>query len=260
MQQPLRVLLVDDDWSVRSAVQAYLSRRQMEVIEADCAETALRVADEHLPDVAVIDIVMPERAGQWPNFDSHVGIELARQLRERFPQMGIVFLSAYVDRGPEVIQLFMDGHSRIAYLLKGSRPQKLLDAIHKVAHGASALEIATGVRTARDRAFDLALSSLTAEEQTAITTALDSLSTLSEPEWRVFEAVGRCRTRQQAAGELGISAKTVASHIDAIYGKLALRQIHPGLNQLALLAKLHLLNHLRTSEGVPNGAVQATRR
>lgn len=260
MSQPLRVLLAEDDWTVRSAVRDYLSRRQIEIVEADCAETALRVAEEHQPDVAVIDIVMPEKAGQRPNFDSHVGIEVARRLRKRFPQMGVVFLSAYVDRGPEVIQLFMDGHNRIAYLLKGSRPQELLDAIHKAAGGASALEIAMGVRTARDSAFDLALGSLTAEEQAAIAAALDGLPTLSEPEWRVFEAVGRCRTRQQAAGELGVSAKTVASHIDAIYSKLALRQIDPGLNQLALLAKLHLLNHLRTEGGAPNGAVQATRR
>lgn len=260
MGQPLRVLLVEDDWTVRSAVSDYLGRRQMEVVEADCQETALRVVGEHRPDVAVVDIVIPERAGQRPDFDSHVGIQVARRLRERFPEMGVVFLSAYVDRGPEVIQLFMEGHSRIAYLLKGSRPQELLDAIHKVACGGSALEIATGVRTARSSAFDLALGTLTAEEQTAIAAALDGLTTLSEQEWRVFEAVGRCRTRQQAAGELGISTKTVASHIDAIYSKLALRQIHPGLNQLALLAKLHLLNHLRTEGGALNGVAQATQR
>jgi DNA-binding NarL/FixJ family response regulator len=260
MSQPLRVLLAEDDWTVRSAVQEYLTRHRMQVVEADCADTALRVAAEHRPDVAVIDIVMPEKAGHRPDFDSHVGIDLARRLRERFPNMGVVFLSAYVDRGPEVIRLFMDGHDRIAYLLKGSRPQELLDALQRVASGASALEIATGVRTSRESAFDLALGSLTAEEQTAMTAALDGLTTLSEPEWRVFEAVGRCRTRQQAAGELGVSVKTVASHIDAIYSKLALRQIHPGLNQLALLAKLHLLIHLRTEGEAPKGVDPATRR
>lgn len=59
MTGSLRVLLVEDDWTVRSAVRDYLNRRQMEVVEADCAETALRVTVEHQPDVAVIDIVMP---------------------------------------------------------------------------------------------------------------------------------------------------------------------------------------------------------
>lgn len=260
MHQTLKVLLVEDDWTVRSAVYDYLSRREMEVREADCAEAALQVADEQRPDVAVIDIVIPKKTGQRPDFDRHVGIDVARRLRERIPEVGIVFLSAYVDRGPEVIQLFMEGHSRIAYLLKGSRPQELLDAIDSVVHGASALEISSGVRPARNSAFDLALGSLTAEEQAAILAALDSLTALSEPEWRVFEAVGRCRTRQQAAGELGISAKTVASHIDAIYSKLALRQIHPGLNQLALLAKLHLLIHLRREGGGASNASEGTRR
>lgn len=260
MHLPLKVLLVEDDWTVRSAVKDYLSRRQMEVMEADCAETALRVAHAHRPDVAVIDIVMPEKPGQRPNFDQHVGIGVARWLREYFPEMGIVFLSAYVDRGPEVIQLFMEGHSRIAYLLKGSRPQELLDAIETVVQGTSALEIATGVRTARDSAYDLALGSLTVEEQAAILAALDGLKVLSEPEWRVLEAVGRCRTRQQAARELGVSAKTVASHIDAIYSKLALRQIDPGLNQQALLAKLHLLIHLRMEGGGHNSGLEGMRR
>jgi DNA-binding NarL/FixJ family response regulator len=162
--------------------------------------------------------------------------------------MGIVFLSAYMDRGPEVIRLFMDGHDRIVYLLKGSKPKELLDSIHKVSKGLSALEIAIGVQTTHKTAFDLALQRLTTEETMYVTTALNHLADLSEPEWRVFESVGSCRSRQHAARELDLGASTISTHMDTIYDKLHLRDKNASLNQLMLLAKIHLLHHLRQTE------------
>ena len=245
MGSTLKVLVVEDDWSVRSAVRDYLTKRALDVAEADCLETALRVADAFQPDVAVVDIVVPERAGERANFDRHVGIEIARQLRARLPQLGIVFLSAYADRGPEVVQLFMNGHQRIVYLLKGSKPQELWKAIHTVAGGLSALEIASGVQTTRKTAFDLAVETLTQDERACVLAALHSLDTLSKPEWRVFEAMGQCQTYRQAAHDLTLSVKTVDSHISAIYEKLGLKGIDARFNQSALLAKVYLLYGLR---------------
>jgi DNA-binding NarL/FixJ family response regulator len=246
VSEPLTILLVEDDWSVRSAVRDYLAKRDMTVYEADCLEAALAVPDTIRPDVAVIDIVLPEEAGARADFDRHTGIEVARSLRARFPQMGIVFLSAYMDRGPEIIRLYMDGHDRIVYLVKGSKPRDLLDAIRTVTEGLSALEIAPGVQITRKTTFDLAVETLGNEEKVHAVTALDRLETLSEPEWRVFEAIGRCRTRRQAAKELGIGTKTVSSHMDAIYDKLGLRD--RSLNQLMLLAKIHLLLTLQDKD------------
>ncbi len=244
MSQQLKVLLVEDDWSVRSAVRDYLIKRDMAVSEADCLEAALSAADAIRPDVAIVDIVLPERAGERANFDRHVGIEVARQLRERLPQVGIVFLSAYADRGPEVVQLFMDGHRRIVYLLKGSKPQELLDAIRKVAGDLSALEIASGVQTTRKTAFDLAVETLADDERGCVLAALDNLATLTKPEWRVFETVGQCLTYRQVAHDLAISVKTVDSHMGTIYEKLCLRGIDSRFNQSALLAKVYLLHCL----------------
>lgn len=245
MPQGLRVLLVEDDWSVRNAVRDYLVKRDMAVFESSCLEAALNIAETARPDVAVIDIVLPKRADERANFDQHVGIEVARHLRERFPHVGIVFLSAYVDRGPQVVQLFISGHDRIVYLLKGSKPQALLDAIYKVAGGTSALEIAAGVKTAQHSLSEQALKFLTAEERACVKEAVRRIDSLSEPEKLVFEAVGACRTRRQAAQELNISTKTIGSHMEAIYRKLHIRKAYAGLNQLALLAKIHLVYHLR---------------
>jgi len=249
MPKALKVLLVEDDWSVRKAVRDYLLKRKMTVWEANCLEAAVNMAETTVPDVAVIDIVLPTCEDEQADFDRHVGIEVARRLRERFPQMGIVFLSAYVDRGPEVVQLFMDGHDRIVYLLKGSKPQALLDAIRKVAGGLSALEIAAGVMTVQHTAVDRALAALTEEERACVEWALEAMETLSAPEMDVFAVIGGCRTRRQAAQELEISTKTIGSHMDAIYSKLQMRQAHPGLNQLALLAKIHLIYQLQGGAG-----------
>ncbi len=57
MHHPLRVLLIEDDWTVRSAVAGYLSRRQMEIAEADCAEQALEVAEAQRPHYVLSAVV-----------------------------------------------------------------------------------------------------------------------------------------------------------------------------------------------------------
>jgi len=245
MPQALSVLLAEDDWSVRSAVRDYLARHDMVVYEADCLEAALAEAAISPPDVAVLDIVLPERPGQRPAFDMHVGVDLARQLRARLPRLGIVFLSAYTDRGPEVVQLYLDGHDRIAYLLKGSKPQELLDAIHGVSGGLAALKIDPVIPKARKSAWDQAMASLAQDERACVELALARLPSLSEPERRVYVAVGACRTHKQAAIELGLSTKTVSNHLDAIYDKLGLRETSSDLNQLMLLAKIFLIDSLR---------------
>ncbi len=254
MHQPLKVLLVEDDWSVRNAVRDYLIKHKMSVFEADCLETALTEAEAVKPEVAVIDIVLPACPDARADFDQHIGIEVARKLRERLPRLGIVFLSAYIDRGPEVVQLFMEGHDRIVYLLKGSKPQELLAAIHDVAGGLSALRIAPGVQMNQQTVLSQALEALTEGERTRAMMALEHMETLSEPERRVFDAVGKCQTHRSAAQELALSTRTIGSHINTIYDKLHLREAPPGMNLAALLAKIHLLyqlRHIATSKAHP---------
>ncbi len=158
MNEPvLKILVVEDDWAVRSAVRDFLSKQMMIVAEADCMESALAIAKNFVPDVAVIDIVLPQSAETRADFSKNMGIEIAQKLRQQYPCVGIIFLSAYIDRGPEIVQLFLDGHDRIIYLLKGSKPSELLAAIQKIVRGAAALEIAPGVQTKRRTVFDLAL-------------------------------------------------------------------------------------------------------
>ena len=245
MPSPLKVLLVEDDWTVRSAVAEYLAGHSMLLAEGDSLEAGIQAAEHFNPDVAVIDIVLPVKSDQRADFQQHVGIDVARQLRQRFPKIGIVFLSAFIDRGPEVVQMFVEGHDRITYLLKGCKPHELLRAVEHMGSGNAGLEIAMGVQARRKTPFDLAVELLSQEERAVITLALTGLPDLSEPERKVFDAVGRCLTRQQAAVELGLSPKTVSSHMEKIYERLNLQNVPPGMNTLALLAKLHLLHELQ---------------
>jgi DNA-binding NarL/FixJ family response regulator len=244
---PLKVLLVEDDWSVRSAVKEYLTKYGYHVAEAASRTSAVACVSEFQPDVAVIDIVLPEKDGGRADFKQDTGIDIAHQFRELFPRVGIIFLSAYFDRGPEVARMFIDGHDRIVYLLKGSRPQELYNAIQNLAQGGAGLEIASGVQTQRKSLFDRGLETLNASERSCVLTALAQLSELTEPELRVFELIGSCQTRQQAADILSLSAKTISSHMDSIYTKLHLNELAAGLNPLPLLAKIYLLNRLKES-------------
>jgi DNA-binding NarL/FixJ family response regulator len=248
MDAPLKVLLVEDDWAARSAVLEYLAGHDMEMAGADSLEASLQAVEKFTPDIAVLDIVLPEKSDQRADFQKHVGVEIARLLRQRFPRIGIVFLSAFVDRGPEVVQMFMDGHDRITYLLKGSKPQELLNAIQRLGSGSIGLDIAPGVQSRRNTALDLARELLSAPEREVLSQALDGLPDLSEPERKVFEAIGCCLTRQQAALELNLSPKTISSHMESIYDKLNLRSIPAGLTPHSLLAKLHLLHTLQVAQ------------
>src|SRR5438270_13343006 len=81
---PIRILLADDHVMVRQGLRVLLEQAGMVVIgEASDGQEALRLAHEHQPDVAVLDIAMPHLNG----------LETARRLREALPQTKIILLT-----------------------------------------------------------------------------------------------------------------------------------------------------------------------
>jgi two-component system OmpR family response regulator len=160
MTQNLRALLVEDDWTVRSALTEYLTKKQIDVVATDSYESALASVVQSPFDVAIIDIVLPRRAGERAEFRDNTGLDVARDLRRVQPDVGIIFLSAYVDRGPEVVQLYMEGHENIVYLAKGSKPAELMSALHKVTRNGLALEMGSGIKRTREAPFDVAWNTL----------------------------------------------------------------------------------------------------
>ena len=131
----LRVVIADDSLLIREGVARVLDDAGIEVVaRAGDGEELLRVVDTERPDVAVIDIRMPPT-------HTDEGVRAAREIRRRFPGVGVLVLSQYAE--PEyVVELLQDGGGGIGYLLK-DRIAEVEDfgaAVRRVAAGGSALD------------------------------------------------------------------------------------------------------------------------
>ncbi|HSU40033.1 MAG TPA: ATP-binding protein [Polyangiaceae bacterium] len=116
----INVLVVEDEDSVRRVIEHALRGEDFVVSVASGAEEARRLAAAHAPfDVLVTDIVMPE-------VDGH---ELARGLRERWPELAVLFISGYTQEMP------LNEHGSdptVAFLQKPFRPSDLSNAVHQL--------------------------------------------------------------------------------------------------------------------------------
>jgi serine/threonine-protein kinase len=132
---PLRVVIADDSLLIREGVARVLQDAGLEVVAraGDADELLGLIADER-PDVAVIDIRMPPT-------HTDEGVRAAREIRRRFPGVGVLVLSQYAE--PEyVVELLRDGATGVGYLLK-DRIADVEDfgaAVRRVAAGGSALD------------------------------------------------------------------------------------------------------------------------
>lgn len=196
-------------------------------------------------DAAIVDIVLPRRSGERAEFRDNTGLDVARDLRRVQPDVGIIFLSAYVDRGPEVVQLYMEGHENIIYLAKGSKPAELMDALRKVTRDGLALEMGSGIKRTRESPFDVAWRTLSPPEQELAQRALERIATLSDAELQVFRALGMCLLRREVANRLHVTSKAVDYHINNLYDKLLLHELPEGFSPSSLLVKICMLSQLK---------------
>jgi len=121
---PIRILLADDHVMVRQGLRLLLEQAGMIVIgEASDGLEALRLAYEHTPDVAVLDIAMP----------SLNGLETARRLRETLPQTKIVLLTMHTEE-PYVLEALQAG--AVGYVLKSQAVGDIVQAIRDALLGA----------------------------------------------------------------------------------------------------------------------------
>ncbi len=129
------VLIVDDNDFNRDGLVLYLQNSGYATLEAADAATAYTLAEIHHPDSAVVDIVIPTVPGGPAQIAYSVGVELTRRLKAVDPALGVVLFSAYEDRGREIWALIREGVRGVAYLLKGSRPERLRQALDDVRAG-----------------------------------------------------------------------------------------------------------------------------
>lgn len=203
VEPTVRVFLLDDHEVVRRGLRDLLDAEpDIAVVgEAGTAEQALTRGPAVRPDVAVLDVRLPDGDG----------ISVCRELRSRMPGLACLMLTSFDDEDA-LLDAIMAGAA--GYVLKQIKGSDLVDAVRTVATGQSMLDPATTARLMR---------SLRGPE--AVKEPEDSrLAALSERERDVLELIGEGLTNRQIAERLYLSEKTVKNHISRLLGKLGVER------------------------------------
>lgn len=209
----IRIILVDDHPFVRGGIRQYIERDPKIQIMAEGKDgvEALELIRQHRPDVAVVDLQMPRISG----------LDVIRRTREAGIPVAFLALTAH-DEDPYVFAALRAGAK--GYLLKTAGPEELGRAIRLVHAGQSALDPSI-INRVIDQLGTPAGTPLPAETEK-----------LSDRELDVLRLAAQGRTNRAIGAELGISERTVHSHLMNIYSKLhvnsrteaAMKAVHMG--------------------------------
>ncbi|HEX6110021.1 MAG TPA: response regulator transcription factor [Ktedonobacteraceae bacterium] len=196
MTEPIRVVLVDDHHVVRQGLRTYLeSFPDLQIAgEAASGEEVLRHIELWLPDVVVMDLLMPGGID---------GVETIRRISQLTPHTQIIALTSYTDDA-RVIAVLRAG--AIGYVRKDASPDVLLASIRAAARGQSLLDPAVA---------GAVLQELSHEEKPEV-------AALSEREREVLRRLALGHTNREIAEEMMISPETVKTHVGNILAKLHL--------------------------------------
>lgn len=198
----IRILIADDQGLLRAGLRALLSSEaELEVIaEAGNGEEALKLAQEFNPDVALLDINMP-------NMD---GIEVTRRLKEVLPEARVLIITVHEDESllQEAIKAGAAG-----YIVKRAVESELIDAIRAVQRGDMY------IHPTMTRAL---LGGMSAPKRNGGVTVEPPAEALTPRELDVLKLIARGCTNRQMAEILSISVRTVEGHRANLMGKLNL--------------------------------------
>jgi len=198
----MRVVIVEDQALLREGIVALLREQGVEVVaQAEDADGLLRIVNGHKPDAAIVDVRLP------PTFTDE-GLRAAIEARERWPGLGILILSQYVEP-VYTAELLASGEGGIGYLLKErvGEVRSFVEAVERVARGGTALDrevVAELMRTREGNAGDAALDELTPRER------------------EVLGLMAEGRTNAAIARAMVVTPGAVEKHISSIFGKLDL--------------------------------------
>jgi DNA-binding NarL/FixJ family response regulator len=200
-EQPVRVLLVDDDDLMRAGLRSVLSSDDgIEVVgEAGDGRAALDEIRKLRPDLVLMDIRMPDLDG----------ISATREVLAAEPEIKVVVLTTF-EEDDYIFEALSAGAS--GFLLKRTKPEELIAAIHTVADGDSLLSPSV-TRRVIDRMAGQPAASLSGAR----------LEALTPREREVLELVGRGLSNQEIAEAFFIEESTVKTHVKRILMKLGLR-------------------------------------
>jgi DNA-binding NarL/FixJ family response regulator len=218
----MKVVIAEDHYLVREGTRRLLeSSGQVEVVAGleSTAELLEAVTRLH-PDAVITDIRMP------PTHQME-GIDAARQIRSKHPDVGVVVLSQYVN-SLYAFELFRDGTNGLAYLLKDrvGELDELLRALREVARGGSVIDpqVVEGLLGRRQEP------------------ARSLLETLSPREMEVLSEMAQGKSNAAISAALYISPSAVEKHINAIFAKLLLN-VEDGAQHRRVAAVLTFLRN-----------------
>ena len=191
----IRVLIADDHSLVRQGLRRYLDMAEdIDVVgEASNGEEAVAMVEKEQPDIVLLDIRMP-------GVD---GLEAARMIRERFPNVGAIMLTAYDDR-QFVVEAVRAGAR--GYVLKARDAEHLIQTVRLVAGG--------------NMVIDPQLVVALAEELSQAKERDRKAETLTAREIEVLQLLAFGHTNRDIAEKLFISPDTVKTHLEHIFEKL----------------------------------------
>jgi len=195
----VRVVLADDSVLLREGIARLLEDAGFEVVaQSGTADDLLRHVGMHKPDVALVDIRMPPT-------QTDEGLQAAKQIRERWPETGVLVLSQYVEPA-YAMELLGENAEGVGYLLKDrvSDVDEFAAAVRRVGEGGSALDPAVVSQLVGRRRRD------------------DPLEELTPREREVLELMAEGRSNQAIAERLVITLRAVEKHVTSIFSKLRL--------------------------------------
>jgi DNA-binding NarL/FixJ family response regulator len=195
----MRVVIAEDSVLLREGISRLLEDAGFDVVgQAGNAEELLLKVRSYSPQVAIVDIRMPP---------SHTdeGLRAAREIREKYPDTGVLVLSQYVE--PEyALDLLSESAEGVGYLLKDRVADvgEFAAAVRRVAEGGSALDPAVvALLVGRSRQDD-------------------PIARLTPREREVLEQMAEGRSNQAISQRLVVTERAVEKHVTSIFGKLQL--------------------------------------
>lgn len=198
MAEPISVLLVDDHSMVREGVRAFLLTQTdiLVVGEAGSGEEAIKLAEQHVPDVILMDLIMPGMDG----------VEATRRVKQVSPRTQVVVLTSYHE-DEHIFPALKAG--ALSYVLKDVSAGELASAIRKAAVGEAVLHPRVAARVIQ-------------ELQGRRADALNPFMELSERELDVLKLIAGGMSNAGIAAKLVLSEKTIKGHVSNILNKLHL--------------------------------------
>lgn len=191
----IRIVIVDDHAVVRQGLRFLLEQQaDMQVVgEGENGEQAIRLVEELLPDVLLLDLLMPKMDG----------VTAVREIIRLAPITRIIILTSYFE-DDQIFSVIKAG--ALSYLLKDTRPAELVAAVQAAARGESILHPVVAARVLRE---------MQSQGQSP-------LNELTPRELDVLARIARGRSNHEIAVELTIGEQTVKTHVSNILSKLHL--------------------------------------